>query len=134
MGVSTKKLLSWAPLIEAMKQSLLEDYGVKIKFFGPDSRIKQAFYGIKREFEEFSSLSLLLTPLEGEYLIYHPSEETTDASERENGVGQIHSQVRPRNSISNAQILQGTYTNLEGASESLGERFGGEILERRETD
>ena len=86
MVVSTKKLLSWAPLLEAMKASLLEEYGVKVKTWNKDSQIKNAFYSLKREFPEFSDLSLLLTPLEGEYLIFHPTQkkESSDAEQREN--------------------------------------------------
>lgn len=81
MPCSTRKLLAWGPLIEAMQQSLRETYGVKIRFFGPYYRIRNAFYGLKREFPEFKDLSLLLTPLEGEYMIYHPSKEAQDARE-----------------------------------------------------
>lgn len=86
MKITTKRLLSWAPLIEAMKSSLAEEWGVKIKFFGPDSRIKNAFYELRKEFPEFANLSLLLTPREGEYLIYHPAQGESDA-QRENRLG-----------------------------------------------
>lgn len=75
MPVSTKKLLSWAPLLDAMRASLSEEYGVKVKTWNSDSQIKNAFYALKREFPEFSSLSLLLTPSEGEYLIFHQTKE-----------------------------------------------------------
>jgi len=83
MAVSNKKLLSWAPLIQAMKQSLLEKWGVKVQSFTPEARLKGAFYSLKKEFPEFKDLSLLLTPKKGEYLIYHPSHGEQDA-EREN--------------------------------------------------
>lgn len=87
MPVSNKKLLSWATLIQAMKQALDEEWGVKVQVFSPPNRLKAAFYELRKEFSpEFDGLSLLSTPHEGEYLIYHPGKGNSNG-EREDRMG-----------------------------------------------
>lgn len=83
-GLSTKKLLSWASLIEAMKRANEEEFGVRIKIFSPEARVKAAFYIIRKEFSPlFCNLSLLATSEKDELLIYHPhKEERTEDAER----------------------------------------------------
>lgn len=83
--VSNKKLLAWTPLLTAMQKSISEEFGVRIRVFSPESRIKAAFYSLRKEYSpSFDSLSLLATSTPQEYLIYHPSLKGKEDGEREN--------------------------------------------------
>lgn len=84
---SLKTQASWAPLISAMQESLQEEWGLKIQALCPDSRLKSAFYGVRKAYApEFDSLSLLATGTPGVFLIYHPARKEAQDGEREEGL------------------------------------------------
>ena len=81
MGMSTKKALAYAPLELAMRQSLQEKYGVKIRVFSPISLLKSAFYSLKKTDEDFKNISLLSTSSPEILLIYNSQGESDNGTE-----------------------------------------------------
>lgn len=81
MGMSTKKALAYAPLELAMRQSLQEKYGVKIRVFSPISLLKSAFYSLKKTDEDFKNISLLSTASPEILLIYNSQGESDNGTE-----------------------------------------------------
>ena len=81
MGMSIKKALAYAPLELAMRQSLQEKYGVKIRVFSPISLLKSAFYSLKKTDEDFKNISLLSTSSPEILLIYNSQGESDNGTE-----------------------------------------------------
>lgn len=81
MGMSTKKALAYAPLELAMRQSLQEKYGVKIRVFSPIGLLKSAFYFLKKTDEDFKNISLLSTSSPEILLIYNSQGESDNGTE-----------------------------------------------------
>lgn len=81
MGMSTKKALAYAPLELAMRQSLQEKYGVKIRVFSPIGLLKSAFYSLKKTDEDFKNISLLSTASPEILLIYNSQGESDNGTE-----------------------------------------------------
>lgn len=81
MGMSTKKALAYAPLELAMRQSLQEKYGVKIRVLSPISLLKSAFYSLKKTDEDFKNISLLSTSSPEILLIYNSQGESDNGAE-----------------------------------------------------
>ena len=81
MGMSTKKALAYAPLELAMRQSLQERYGVKVRVYSPIPLFKSAFYSLKKTDEVFKNLSLLSTSSPDVLLIYNPEGESNNGKE-----------------------------------------------------
>lgn len=81
MGMSTKKALAYAPLELAMRQSLQEKYGVKIRVLSPIGLLKSAFYSLKKTDEDFKNISLLSTSSPEILLIYNSQGESDNGTE-----------------------------------------------------
>ena len=81
MGMSTKKALAYAPLELAMRQSLQEKYGVKIRVLSPIGLLKSAFYSLKKTDEDFKNISLLSTSSPEILLIYNSQGESDNGAE-----------------------------------------------------
>lgn len=72
MSMSNSKTLAYAPLIQAMNESLKSRWGVKVRVLSNPDRFKSAFYLLKKQFSDFESLSLLSTSTSSDFLIFHP--------------------------------------------------------------
>lgn len=81
MGMSIKKALAYAPLELAMRQSLQERYGVKVRVYSSIPLMKSAFYSLKKTDEVFKNLSLLSTSSPDVLLIYNPEGESNNGKE-----------------------------------------------------
>lgn len=81
MSMSVKKALTYAPLELAMRQSLQEKYGLKVRVYSPIPLFKSAFYSIKKTDEIFKNLSLLSTSSPDVLLIYNPEGDSNNGKE-----------------------------------------------------
>lgn len=81
MSMSVKKALAYAPLELAMRQSLQERYGVKVRVYSPIPLFKSAFYSLKKTDEVFKNLSLLSTSSPDILLIYNPEGDSNNGEE-----------------------------------------------------